>query len=181
MFVVDFSFGGRVFERVQQWQASVKVSLRESSGGTQTAPLDDYNLGLSAWKSPWSFPTGLSTHHQHSASDFFLRQAAQLNGNLDLTLEMGCQTLRGRNGLLETRRIITCASSAPRGRNGFLAVHRPSPASSKQTSEMLICAMRNCRSLTGISHPAKHCTVPQDKEPPVTGFIAAIMSSRNGF
>jgi hypothetical protein len=152
-----------------------------SSGGTQTASFDDHNLSLSAWSRPWSFPTELSSHHQHSASDFILGQAAQLSGNLDLTLKPVGQTLRGRNSLLETRRIVALAPMAPRGRNGVLAVHRPSPASNKQTGEKLICAMHNCRSLTGISHRAKHCAGPQDKELPVTGSIATILGSCNGF
>jgi hypothetical protein len=143
MFVAGFSFGGRLFERVQQWQASMKVSLREGSGGTQPASFDDHNLSLAAWSSSCSFPTGLSSHHQHSASDFIVGQAAQLSSDLDLTLEPVCQTLRGCNGLVETRRIVACTPMAPRGRNGFLAVHRPSPTSTKQTREKLICAMHN--------------------------------------
>jgi hypothetical protein len=147
MFVAGFSFGGRLFERVQQWQASMKVSLREGSGGTQPASFDDHNLSLAAWSSSCSFPTGLSSHHQHSASDFIVGQAAQLSGDLDLALEPVCQTLRGRNGLIKTRRIVARAPIAPRGRHGFLAVHRPSPTSTKQTREKLICAMHNCRSL----------------------------------
>ena len=34
MFVAGFSFGGRLCEGVQQWQASMKVSLRVRSGRT---------------------------------------------------------------------------------------------------------------------------------------------------
>jgi hypothetical protein len=89
----------------------------------------------------------LSSHHQHSGSDFILGQAAQLSGDLDLTLKSVCQALGGRNGLVETWRIVARAPMAPRGRNGFLAVHRPSPTSNKQTGEKLICAMHNCRRL----------------------------------
>jgi hypothetical protein len=125
----------------------VKVLLREHSGGTQSASFDDHNLGLSRWSSSWSLPAGLGSHHQHSAFDFILRQAAQLSGDLDLTLEPVCQTLRGCNGLVETRRIVACTPMAPRGRYGLLAVHRSSPTSNKQTSEEVICAMHNCRRL----------------------------------
>lgn len=147
MFVVGFSFGGRLCEGVQHWQTSMKVSLRGRSGGTQPASIDDHNFSRPAWNSPWPFPAGLSSHHQHSASDFILGQAAQLSGNLDLTLELVCQTLRGRNGFVETRRIVARAPIAPCGRNGCLAVHRRSPTSNKQTGEKLICAMHNRRSL----------------------------------
>jgi hypothetical protein len=147
MFVAGFSFGGRLCERVQQWRTSVKVSLRERSGDTQPASFDDHNFSLSAWSRPWPLQTGLSSHHQHSASDFSLRQAAQLSGNVDLTLELVCQTLGGRNGFVETRRIVARAPMAPRSRNGVLAVNRPSPTSNKQTREKLICAMHNRRRL----------------------------------
>jgi hypothetical protein len=116
-----------------------------SSGGTQTASFDDHNLSVSAWGRPWAFPTGLNSHHQHSGSDFILGHAAQLSGDLDLTLKSVGQTLRGRNGLVETWRIVARAPMAPHGRNGCLAVHRPSPTSNKQTREKLICAMHNCR------------------------------------
>jgi hypothetical protein len=118
-----------------------------SSGGTQTTSFDDHNLSLPAYSRPRSFPTGLSSHHQHSASNFILGQAAQLSGDLDLTLKPVSQTLGGRNSLVKPRRIVACAPKAPRGRDGFLAVHRPSPTSSKQTGQKLICAMHNCRRL----------------------------------
>jgi hypothetical protein len=147
MSVAGFSFGGRLFERVQQWQASMKVSLRVQSGGTQAASFDDHNLSLSAWSSSWSFPTGLTSHHQHPASDFIVGQAAQLSSDLDLILGPVCQTLRGCNSLVETRRIVARAPMAPRGRYGFLAVHRLSPTSTKQTRQKAIYAMHNCRRL----------------------------------
>ena len=52
MFVSGFFFGGRLFEGVQQWQASMKASLREGSGGTQPASFDNHNFSLSAWSRP---------------------------------------------------------------------------------------------------------------------------------
>jgi hypothetical protein len=149
MFVVGVSFGCVALRRCSAMagQREGFVTRERSSGGTQTASLDDHNLSLSAWSRPWSFPTGLSSHHQHSASDFIVGQAAQLSGDLDLTLEPVGQTLGSRNSLVETGRIVARAPMAPRGRNGCLAVHRPSPTSSKETREKLICAMHNCRRL----------------------------------
>jgi hypothetical protein len=70
-----------------------------------------------------------SLHGKDLRSDVVFRQADELCGNLDLALDLIRQTLRGRDGLLKTRRIIAGPSPVPLSRStlgrghAFLLMH----------------------------------------------------------
>jgi hypothetical protein len=110
------------------------VTRRPNSGGAQTAPFDNHDLGLQSAGKRWLALPGLSVRQQHSTSDFIFGQADQLCGDFDLALNAICQALCGYNRVVETRRIMARAALAPCSWNAFIVIHSP-PSSISQANE----------------------------------------------